>query len=139
MTSGFATIAGSVLSAYIEMGISPLALISSCIMSIPASLAISKLRYPETEETLTAGKVVIPKENEEKPANGLHAFANGSWLGLRVGGMIVAALFCILSLFLGLVNGLLGWWGKYLNINGPELSVETTENYVDFQTEFQNF
>jgi concentrative nucleoside transporter, CNT family len=46
MTSGFATIAGSVLAAYISMGISATALISSCVMSIPASLAISKLRYP---------------------------------------------------------------------------------------------
>ncbi|KAK0121820.1 hypothetical protein ONS95_010102 [Cadophora gregata] len=134
MTSGFATIAGSVLAAYIGMGISPLALISSCVMSIPASLAISKLRYPETEETLTAGKVVIPKDNEEKPANGLHAFANGSWLGLRVGGMIIAALLCILSL-LGLVNGLLGWWGKYLNINNP-LSVELICGYIFYPVAF---
>ncbi|KAG4420946.1 hypothetical protein IFR04_005923 [Cadophora malorum] len=135
MTSGFATIAGSVLGAYIGMGISPLALISSCVMSIPASLAISKLRYPETEETLTAGKVAIPKDDEEKPSNGLHAFANGSWLGLRVGGMIVAALLCILSL-LGLVNGLLGWWGKYLNINGPPLSVELILGYIFYPIAF---
>jgi CNT family concentrative nucleoside transporter len=135
MTSGFATIAGSVLGAYIGMGISPLALISSCVMSIPASLAISKLRYPETEETLTAGKVVIPTDNDEKPSNGLHAFANGSWLGLRVGGMIVAALLCILSL-LGLVNGLLGWWGKYLNISGPPLSVELICGYLFYVIAF---
>ncbi|PBP27085.1 H+/nucleoside cotransporter [Diplocarpon rosae] len=111
LTSGFATIAGSVLGAYISMGISPLALISSCVMSIPASLAISKLRYPETEETLTAGKIVVPADTDERPSNGLHAFANGSWLGLKVGGMIIAALLCILAL-LGLANGLLGWWGR---------------------------
>jgi concentrative nucleoside transporter, CNT family len=42
MTSGFATIAGSVLAAYISMGISPLALISSWVMSIPAPLTISR-------------------------------------------------------------------------------------------------
>lgn len=116
MTSGFATIAGSVLAVYISMGINPQALISSCVMSIPASLAISKLRYPETEESLTAGRIVIPTiEDEEKPSNALHAFANGGWLGLKVAGMIIASLLCILSL-LGVTNAVLTWWGHYLNI-----------------------
>jgi CNT family concentrative nucleoside transporter len=78
MASGFATIAGSVLVAYINLGVSGQVLISSCVMSIPASLAVSKLRYPEEEETLTAGKITIPTDgSEEKPANALHAFANG--------------------------------------------------------------
>ncbi|CAG8954111.1 hypothetical protein HYFRA_00009215 [Hymenoscyphus fraxineus] len=116
MTSGFATIAGSVLAAYISMGISPLALVSSCVMSIPASLAISKLRWPETEESITAGKIVIPKdESEEKPSNSLHAFANGGWLGIKIGGMIIASLLCILAL-LGLCDALLGWFARYLSI-----------------------
>jgi len=133
MTSGFATIAGSVLAAYIGMGISPLALISSCVMSIPASLAISKLRYPETEESLTAGKIIVPKDQDEKPSNSLHAFANGSWLGIRIGGMIVAALLCILAL-LGLVDALLAWWGHYLNI--PNLSVQQLVGYIFYPVAF---
>lgn len=134
MTSGFATIAGSVLVAYIGMGINPQALISSCVMSIPASLAVSKLRYPETEESLTAGKVVIPDE-EDKSANALHAFANGAWLGLKIAGMIVSTLLCILAL-LGLVNGLLGWWGRYLNINDPPLSFELVVGYLCYPIAF---
>jgi concentrative nucleoside transporter, CNT family len=84
MCSGFATIAGSVLVAYIALGVNGQALVSSCVMSIPASLAISKLRWPEEEETLTAGRVVVPADPENKPANALHAFANGAWLGLKV-------------------------------------------------------
>lgn len=135
MTSGFATIAGSVLSAYISMGISPIALVSSCVMSIPASLAISKLRYPELEEPLTAGKVVIPESDEEKPMNSLHAFANGSWLGIKIAGMIVSALLCILAL-LGLCNGLLTWWGRYLNINSPPLTIELILGYVFYPVAF---
>ncbi|KAE9367675.1 H+/nucleoside cotransporter [Stipitochalara longipes BDJ] len=135
MTSGFATIAGSVLAAYISMGISPLALVSSCVMSIPASLAISKLRYPETDEPLTAGKIIIPEDQDEKPSNSLHAFANGSWLGIKIGGMIIAGLLCILAL-LGLVNGLLGWWGHYLNINNPPLSVQLILGYLFYPIAF---
>jgi concentrative nucleoside transporter, CNT family len=106
MTSGFATIAGSVLVAYIGLGLNPQALVSSCVMSIPASLAVSKLRYPETEETLTAGRVVVPDDDEHRAANALHAFANGAWLGLKIAGMIVSTLLCIIAL-VALVNGIL--------------------------------
>lgn len=135
MTSGFATIAGSVLVAYIGMGINPQALISSCVMSIPASLAVSKLRYPETEESLTSGQVVVPEEEEDKSTNALHAFANGAWLGLKIAGMIISTLLCILAL-LSLVNGLLAWWGRYLNINDPPLSFELIVGYLCYPIAF---
>lgn len=135
MVSGFATIAGSVLAAYIGMGISPVALVSSCVMSIPASIAMSKLRYPETEETLTSGRVIIPESTEQKPSNSLHAFAMGSWLGLKVGVMIVTGLLCILAL-LGLVNGLLGWFGRYWGINDPLLSIQMIVGYICYPLAF---
>jgi CNT family concentrative nucleoside transporter len=136
MTSGFATIAGSVLVAYIGMGINPQALISSCVMSIPASLAISKLRYPEEEETLTAGRVVIPDDDEHKAANALHAFAEGAWLGLKIAGMIVTTLLCIIAL-LNLVNGLLTWWGRYINLDGEyDLTLELILGYICYPIAF---
>ncbi|KAF2735756.1 H+/nucleoside cotransporter-like protein [Polyplosphaeria fusca] len=136
MTSGFATIAGSVLVAYIGMGINPEALISSCVMSIPASLAISKLRYPEEEETLTAGRVVIPDDEEHKAANALHAFANGAWLGLKIAGMIVTTLLCIIAL-LNLVDGLLTWWGRYINLDQEyDLTLELMLGYICYPIAF---
>ncbi|KAI0850646.1 H+/nucleoside cotransporter [Daldinia vernicosa] len=126
MTCGFATIAGSVLVAYIGLGLNPQALVSSCIMSIPASLAVSKMRWPETEETLTSGRVVIPESDEHEAANSLHAFANGAWLGLKIAGMIVATLLCIIA-FVGLINGLLTWWGSYWGIE--ELTIQFILGY----------
>ncbi|KAJ4366196.1 hypothetical protein N0V83_007831 [Neocucurbitaria cava] len=136
MCSGFATIAGSVLVAYISMGLNPQALISSCVMSIPASLAFSKLRYPEEEETLTAGRVVIPDDDEHKAANALHAFANGAWLGLKIAGMIVATLLCIIAL-LNMVDGLLTWWGRYINLDGEyDLTLELILGYVFYPVAF---
>lgn len=104
-------------------------------MSIPASLAISKLRYPETENTLTTGRVVIPDEDEHKAANSLHAFANGAWLGLKIAGMILSTLLCIIAL-LGLANGLLTWWGRYLNISNPPLTVELIMGYICYPIAF---
>ncbi|KAI2472707.1 H+/nucleoside cotransporter-like protein [Annulohypoxylon bovei var. microspora] len=128
MTCGFATIAGSVLVAYIGLGINPQALVSSCIMSIPASLAVSKMRWPETEETLTSGRVVIPDDEEHRAANALHAFANGAWLGLKIAGMIVSTLLCIIA-FVGLCNGLLTWWGGYWGIANPDLTIQFILGY----------
>jgi CNT family concentrative nucleoside transporter len=154
MCSGFATIAGSVLVAYIQLGVNGQALISSCVMSIPASLAVSKLRYPEEEETLTAGRVVIPDDEEHKAANFIHAFANGAWLGMlisiycswfiltgnigiKIAGMIVATLLCIIAL-VGLIDGLLTWWGRYINI-GPgqyDLTLELILGYLFYPVAF---
>ncbi|KAL2146325.1 hypothetical protein VTI28DRAFT_4350 [Corynascus sepedonium] len=131
MTCGFATIAGSVLVAYIGMGLNAQALVSSCIMSIPATLAVSKMRYPETEKPLTAGRVEVPKnEEDEHTVNALHAFTNGSWFGLKIGATIVACLLTIIA-FVGLINGLLGWWGGYWGLEGDRtLSLEFILGYL---------
>ncbi|KAF7122022.1 hypothetical protein CNMCM5793_009577 [Aspergillus hiratsukae] len=135
MCSGFATIAGSVLVAYIGMGVNPQALVSSCVMSIPASLAASKLRWPEEEETLTAGRVVVPEDEEHKAANALHAFANGAWLGIKIAGTIGATLLCIIA-FVALINGLLTWWGRYLGINDPPLTLDLILGYICYPLAF---
>ncbi|KAF4122048.1 concentrative nucleoside transporter, CNT family [Geosmithia morbida] len=135
LTCGFATISGSVLIGYINLGLNAQALVSSCIMSIPASIAMSKLRYPETEETLTAGRVVIPDDDEHKAENALHAFAGGAVLGIRIAGTIIASILCILAA-VGLVNGLLTWWGRYLDINDPKLTLQTIFGYMFYPIAF---
>jgi concentrative nucleoside transporter, CNT family len=135
MTSGFATIAGSVLVAYIGLGLNPQALVSSCIMSIPASLAVSKMRYPETEETITSGRVVVPDDDEHRATNALHAFANGAWLGIKIAGTIIASLLCIIAL-VALINGLLTWWGHYININEPTLTLQLIIGYIFYPVAF---
>lgn len=135
MTCGFATISGSVLVGYISLGLNAEVLVSSCIMSIPAALAISKLRYPETEETLTAGRVVIPDDDEHKAENSLHAFAEGAFLGIKIAGTIIASLLCIIAA-VGLVNGLLTWWGRYLDINEPLLTLQTIFGYIFYPVAF---
>lgn len=135
MTCGFATISGSVLVGYIGLGLNAEVLVSSCIMSIPASLAISKLRYPETEEALTAGSVTVPADKEDKAENILHAFANGAMLGIKIALSIIASLLCIIAL-VGLINGLLTWWGRYLNINSPTLTLQTIFGYCFYPVSF---
>lgn len=55
MVCGFASLAGSVLGAYIKMGISAVDLLTASVMSAPGSLAISKLIYPELQNSKYTG------------------------------------------------------------------------------------
>jgi CNT family concentrative nucleoside transporter len=68
LTSGFSTIAGSVLVAYINLGVPAQNLVTSSVMSIPASIAISKMRMPETEEPVTRGHVTVDRGESEENA-----------------------------------------------------------------------
>ena len=135
MTSGFSTISASVMIAYIRMGVNPEGLVAACVMSIPGSLAVSKIRYPETEETLTSGRVAIPKDDDHRSANILEAFAKGAWFGLKIAATIATTLLCIISL-VACIDGFLGWVGGYLNINGPPLSLTLILGYLCYPITF---
>ncbi|KAG6820517.1 hypothetical protein H0H93_015990 [Arthromyces matolae] len=123
MTSGFSTIAGSVLVAYINLGVPAQNLITSSVMSIPASISISKMRLPETEEPVTRGHVTVDRGDnlQNRPANALHAFSNGAVFGLIVAGNI-------------LINGLLTWIGRGFGIH--HLTLELVIGYIFYPLTF---
>ncbi|ORY04637.1 hypothetical protein K493DRAFT_296911 [Basidiobolus meristosporus CBS 931.73] len=104
MTSGFATISGSVLVGFISMGVNPQPLVTSCVMSVPCGMLISKMRYPETGEPVTKGKVRIPPAPEEE-CNFLHAAANGAAQGIHLVLLIAATVLAFMSLLALLVMG----------------------------------
>ncbi|KAI7856544.1 Na+ dependent nucleoside transporter C-terminus-domain-containing protein [Circinella umbellata] len=127
MTCGFGTISGSVLFAYISMGVSGQALITSSIMSIPCTLAISKLRYPETEEPVTKKNTVVERDTES--FNLLHAASSGAGLGITISLLIIANLIAILALLYA-VNALLTWLGNFLTIQNLTLDFITGYIFV---------
>ncbi|KAH0589287.1 hypothetical protein H2248_005049 [Termitomyces sp. 'cryptogamus'] len=135
MTSGFSTIAGSVLVAYINLGVPPQNLITSSVMSIPASISISKIRLPETEEPITRGHVTVDRgENvEDKPANALHAFSRGAVFGLIVAGQILTNVLTVLSL-VATINGLLTWIGRGFGIH--HLTLDLIIGYIFYPVTF---
>ena len=62
IVSGFATVSGSVLAAYISYGAEAQHLITSSVMAAPGALFFSKLFYPETEQSLTtSGNIQMTK------------------------------------------------------------------------------
>jgi concentrative nucleoside transporter, CNT family len=122
MTGGFATVAGGVMAAYVGMLVAFFPdiaghLLAASVMSAPAALAVSKVMYPETEESLTRGDVRVEMEKED--ANVIDAAARGAGEGLRlalnVGAMLLAFL-ALLALMNGIVGGVAGWFDRELSI-----------------------
>jgi CNT family concentrative nucleoside transporter len=131
MIGGMATVAGGVMASYIQMLGTAMAaaknitlqaaqlqfavhLITASVMAAPASLVISKILYPETEEPKTKGTVKI--EVEKGASNVIEAAANGAADGLKlalnVGGMLI-----VFIAFIYLFNFLLGEVGSLLGVN----------------------
>ncbi|KAI9452464.1 Na+ dependent nucleoside transporter C-terminus-domain-containing protein [Lactarius psammicola] len=129
MTSGFLTIAGSVLSAYMSLGVPAQNLITMTFMSIPASIAISKVCVPELEEPVARGRVVVDcgEDPKDAPINALHAFAKGAVLGLVVAGQILCNVLTLLSL-VRTINGLLTWIGRGFGIH--HLTLQLVLGYI---------
>ncbi|KAF8269248.1 Na+ dependent nucleoside transporter C-terminus-domain-containing protein [Lactarius quietus] len=129
MTSGFSTIAGALLSLYMSLGVPAQNLITASMMSIPASIAISKIRMPEVEEPVTRGRVVVDlgEDAKDAPVNALHAFGKGALVGLIISGQILCNVIAILSL-VATINGLLTWIGRGFGIY--QLTLQLVLRYV---------
>ena len=104
-------------------------------MSIPASIAISKIRMPELEEPVTRGRVVVDrgKDDKDPPVNALHAFAKGAVFGLVVAGQILCNVLTILSL-VATINGLLTWIGRGFGIH--QLTLQLVLRYIFYPITF---
>lgn len=98
-------------------------------MSIPASIVVSKLRYPETEEPTITAKVALGSSQDAKreAGNWMHAFTNGCWLGLKLAGIVVGVLASVIAL-VDCCDALLSWAGKYLNVD--DLTLELMLGYL---------
>lgn len=99
MTGGFSTIAGSVFGIYVFMGIDATALLAASVMSAPAALAISKLMYPETEESKTdnrkKGAFEVTKSDD---INVVDAACKGAVTGMQLAINIAANLVAFLAI-----------------------------------------
>ena len=139
MVGGMATIAGGVLAAYITMlgGADEAArifyakhLLSASIMAAPATVVISKILKPETEESLTRGDVKL--HVEKTATNVIEAAANGAadgWrLALNVGAMLLAFIALI-----AMIDYPLAWIGELTGFDaatGRTLSLSTILGYL---------
>jgi len=115
MTAGLATVAGSVLVAYMGMLGPEFAghLVAASFMAAPAAIAIAKLMVPEdgVPETQALARIDLPRTT----VNGIDAAASGAADGVRlalnIGGMLVAFVAIV-----HLANAALGWAGSLVGI-----------------------
>jgi CNT family concentrative nucleoside transporter len=114
MTAGLATVAGSVLVAYVGLLGADFAghLIAASFMSAPAAVAMAKIMIPEEETPATLGGARLPVERTS--VNVIDAAAVGAADGLRlalnVGAMLIAfvAMVYLLDDALGAAGRLVG-------------------------------
>ena len=109
MTAGFASIAGSVMGAYISFGVNPTHLLTATVMSAPAALAIAKLIHPELQKSKYA-KGAVAETAPMAAANIIEAAA----LGITDSIPLVANIAAILIGFVALqyfLDAMLGWLG----------------------------
>ena len=118
-----------------SVGIPVQNIITASVMSIPASIAISKIRMPELEEPVTRGRVIVDRGEDPKdaPVNVLHAFAMGAVLGLILVGQIICNVITIFSL-VATINGLLTWIGHGFGIH--HLTLQLILRYIFYPITF---
>ncbi|XP_041609217.1 sodium/nucleoside cotransporter 1 isoform X1 [Vulpes lagopus] len=126
MTGGYATIAGSLLGAYISFGIDAASLIAASVMAAPCALALSKLVYPEVEES----KFRSPEGVEltcGDAQNLLEAASSGAAVSVKLVANIGANLIAFLAL-LAFINAALSWLGAMVGVQ--ELSFQLICSYA---------
>lgn len=115
MTGSMACVAGGVLAVYIGIGIKASYLLTASIMAAPGGLVIAKIVWPETEPSMTKGKVSI--EVKRTNANIIDAAAHGASDGMRIGLNVVAMLIAFMAL-IAMGDGLFGVLGMFMHNNG---------------------
>ena len=114
MTGGFATMAGSVLAAYVAMlgGDDPAVrllfakhLLSASIMSAPAAFVMARLMIPETEQQPDETKLAVGSPVETR--NAMDAIVVGTTEGLRLALNVAAMLIAVVAL-IALTDWILG-------------------------------
>ncbi len=110
MTAGLATVAGSILVAYMGLLGADYAghLIAASFMSAPAAVAIAKIMIPEEEVPKSLGGAHL--EITRDTVNAIDAAASGAAEGMRLALNIGAMLIAFVAMIYGL-NACLSWAG----------------------------
>jgi len=80
MAGSMACIAGGILIVYVNMGAKAEYLLTASLMAAPAALVMSKIIYPETEQSQTKGKVTL--EVKSHYTNAIDAISHGASDGM---------------------------------------------------------
>ncbi len=119
MVGGVASVSGSVLVGYSLMGIPLEYLISASFMAAPAGLIMAKMIFPESDAKALEDKIELGKDGS---VNVVDAASKGASEGLGLALNIGAMLLAFIS-FIALVNGIIGFIGGLIGIDGLRLEM----------------
>ena len=137
MVGGMATVAGSVLGAYIGFlgGEDPVqrlefakSLLAASVMAAPGAVVIAKIIYPQTEEIITDVKVSNTKIGE----NFLSAISIGTGEGIKM-AVNVAAMLLVFIALIEMANSIFSGIGSFFGLNSW---VAANTVYDSFSIEF---
>lgn len=137
MVGGMATVAGSVMGAYIGFlgGNDPVqrlefakSLLAASVMAAPGAVVIAKIMFPQMDKIPEF--VSIPKDRLEN--NFLTAISNGTSEGIKMAVNVGAMLLVFISL-IALLNGIFSGIGESTGLNGW---VAQHTPYTQFSIEF---
>jgi CNT family concentrative nucleoside transporter len=114
MSGSLACIAGGILIVYVNFGAKAEYLLTASLMAAPAALVISKIVWPETEESETMGKVKLEVKTPYR--NIIDAISHGAGDGFRIAMNVIAMLIGFIAL-IAMVNFLLGKAGGWLHLD----------------------
>ncbi|MCW6555460.1 NupC/NupG family nucleoside CNT transporter [Yersinia ruckeri] len=127
MCGGLASVAGSVLAGYAQMGVPLEYLIAASFMAAPGGLLFAKLMVPETEKTHDHEDATKLIPEADRPANVIDAAASGAAAGMQLALNVGAMLLAFIAL-IALLNGMLGGIGGWFDY--PQLSLELILGWV---------
>lgn len=127
MTGGLASVAGSVLAGYAQMGVPLEYLIAASFMAAPGGLLFSKLMMPETEKPNDSPHLESMEHDPDRPTNILDAAASGAASGMQLALNVGAMLLAFVAL-IALLNGILSGIGSWFDY--PQLSMELVLGWV---------
>ena len=137
MVGGMATVAGSVLGAYIGFlgGDDPVqrlefakSLLAASVMAAPGAVVIAKIIYPQTEEIITDVKVSNTKIGE----NFLSAISIGTGEGIKM-AVNVAAMLLVFIALIAMANSIFSGIGSFVGLNSW---IDANTDYDSFSIEF---
>jgi len=104
MTGSLACIAGGILVVYVSFGAKAEYLLAASMMAAPGALVISKIVFPETEESETMGNVKL--EVKSPYSNVIDAISHGAADGMKISVNVIAMLIGFIGL-IAFINFLL--------------------------------
>ncbi|WP_447555561.1 NupC/NupG family nucleoside CNT transporter [Vreelandella sp. EE22] len=126
MCGGLASVAGSVLAGYAQLGIPMEYLVAASFMAAPGGLLFAKLIMPETQDSNEGDDVSKVDEElselDDKPVNVLDAAASGATSGLMLAANVGAMLLAFIGL-IALINGILGGVGGWFGFESLSLEL----------------